>query len=172
MSRAMLHRLCLVAAAGFMLLAFLQAGVWWGVFLAPALALCGLLPRCRRPGWSAAAVLLGYTGCAAGGLASQVAPQFLIAGAALALAAWELEDQASGSPEKGALSRLSPLEKRQLFRLGGALAAGLGAVELGTWLKFSLPFGVQFFLALLVLFCLVQLVSCARRFSESGGSIP
>ncbi len=170
MSRAILHQLCHLAAAGLMLGAFAEAGVWWGVILLPALALFGLLPRRRRPGWSASALLVGYAGCAAGGLVCAVAPQLLIAGAAAALAGWELDDPGPGLPEKPAVSRMSPVEKQHLFRLGSAIAAGLGAAEAGTWLNISLPFGVQFFIALVVLYSLFQLVSCSRRFTAGGSS--
>lgn len=139
---------------------FILAEKWWGVILSAVLVFTWLLPRRHQPRWLQSTRLAGFAGIAAGGILDGVSPIILIAGVALALACWELEDQLPAGIKS---SDMTAYSKNHLTRLALTLLAGLAAAEAGLLLSFHLPFGVIFLITIIVFVSIYRLYSLCKK---------
>jgi hypothetical protein len=108
-------------------------------------------------------IFLIFVGLAVYGLLSKASPYFMVAGVSTGLACWELEDQIPKSLKSPITSVTNSCEKYHLKILSIAIAIGLFIAEASLFLKLSLPFGVIFLVAILVLFCIFQLFLLLKR---------
>lgn len=160
--------ICCLFTTCFYLWGFVLADGWPGVIVVSAFALLWLFPRRFQPKWWSSAKLLGYIGIAGGGILNNVSPFLLIAGVTFALASWELESQRSDSSTPGITSAQKSYERLHLSKLCVVLVIGLAAAEAGLFLKFTLPFGVVFLIASVVVFSLFRLFHILLMQSTDG----
>jgi hypothetical protein len=102
-------------------------------------------------------MLVIFGGIAAFGLLSNASSYLMIGGMTTALACWELEDHIRES-SKSSISydtRLNEKIHQKILCL--AFFIGLIVAEAGLLIKFTLPFGIVFLIAIVVLFCIFQL---------------
>ena len=122
----------------------LSAAAWW---------LAVKWPDGFPPAWA----LVFNAGLASAGLLTGGAPLWMLLGAALALAAWDMvlwNRALAGDP---ASASLTLMERKHYQSLAAALGLGLAAVLAGRWVHFQVPFGWMVVLVSLALFSLERI---------------
>jgi hypothetical protein len=113
----------------------------------------------KKPGWNLLppVLLVLVVSTAAGGVLLGTDPALMIAGAAAALAGWELTEQHKF--RFGGNSRIlyDALQRTRLRLVMTAIVLGLSFSEAGLLIHFALPFWVVFLAGLLILFSLYRL---------------
>jgi len=139
------------------------AKIWLGVIIIlimiPYWSITRHLQR-KIYSWVSLVIFVGVAAC---GLLSNASSYLMVAGVSSALACWELEDQLPKSMISSIPSVTSSCEKYHLKILAIAISTGLIVAEAGLFLKLTLPFGLVFLAAVLVLFCIFQLFSLFKR---------
>ena len=154
---------CVFAALILLAGGFGLAHLWWGEVFVLAIIFFWLI--FQRSDWNLlpSALLAIYVCVAAAGLLSGVSPFLMIAGAAVALASWELADQRVNLPGTSNHALVSLYEHHHMKILGITVGLGLLVAEAGLFLQFSIPFGVLVLIALVVLFSLYRFFSLFKK---------
>lgn len=149
---------------------FGMAKAWLGVIITLAMIPCGWIPRRLQKKIYSSATLVIFVGIAAYGLILNVSSSLVAIAVSTALACWELEDQKSNSMKSSISSVTSDCEKFHLKILCITIVTGLIITEAGLSLKLTLPFGVVFLTAILVLFCIFQLFLLFKKLTPKDQS--
>jgi hypothetical protein len=157
------YRIFQIATVSLIGIGFVMAKVWSGVFIVLAMIPFWWITRrfeSRIFSWTALVIFIGL---AVFGLLSNVPPYLMIAGVTTSLTCFEFEDCITISTRNPVSISDGSYEKHHLKTLCLATAAGLILAEAGLFVKFSLPFGIIFLTALLIIFGLYQLFSYFKR---------
>jgi len=147
-------------AVGLLLSAYLAAGYWQMAVGLAVTALTAWTARRALADRLPAVLLSAYIAAAACGVLLGALPAMLIAGAALALAGWEMAGAPAPVPGDPLAERAS--ERASLALLVVSVGAGLLIAEAGLWVRLRLPFAGVLLAALLTVFGLARFVRSVR----------